>query len=62
MKKPKMPPGLFRNAVQFALFLLILGCLLIESPSITWGEVFVRVATIVGAGYGVMKLEGGKKE
>ena len=62
MKKPKAPPDLIRNTVQFALFLSVLGCLLIESPSITWGEVLVRVAIIIGAGFGIIKLEGGKTE
>ena len=62
MKKPKKPPNLYRNLAQFVLFLSVLGCLLIESPNITWGGALVRLAIIVGAGFGIIKLEGGKAE
>ncbi len=62
MKKPKPPPNLFHNLVQFALFLVVLGCILIESPDITWGEVAIRGALILLAGYGFVKLEEGARQ
>lgn len=58
MKAPKVPPGLKYQVAQFLLFLVVLGCILIESPDITWREVIVRIALMAGAGYGVIKLEG----
>ena len=57
MNRPKPAPGMMLNLAQLALFLMVLGCLLVESPDITWGEVAMRGALMLLAGYGFVKLE-----
>lgn len=57
MKMPKPPPGLLANLAQFALFLVVLGYLLIESPNITWGQVVMRIVVMLLAGAGIMSIE-----
>ena len=57
MNRPKPAPGVLLNLAQLALFLMVLGCLLVETLNITWGQVALRIVAILLAGYGFVKLE-----
>lgn len=57
MNRPKPAPGMMLNLAQLALFLMVLGCLLVEASPITWGQVALRIVVMILAGYGFVKLE-----
>ena len=57
MNRPKPAPGMMLNLAQLALFLMVLGCLLVETPNITWGKVALRIVVMLLAGTGIMAIE-----
>lgn len=60
MNRPKPAPGMMLNLAQLALFLMVLGCLLVETSPITWGQVALRIVVVLLAGTGIMAIEAKK--